>query len=336
MAPYIRCQRDKYALDHALQNLDMAVEGLTRAVNINPFEIFRSAPYANRKRGRVSTLRPVREVASRFGVSANAPIDLDSDNTGNATFGDVAMKFFHFREDFRPPYHGTYSRRVSPRTAAKLSRRPFSRALPHTNYDYDSEAEWEPPQEGDEDLVSEEEVEEDDGEDDMEGFLDDDHDVGRRRILGVDLRPISTGLVWTDGSGDLRVGDIDLNSLKIDVISNEHSLPIDPYSTKYWTKPAQSTPNSSHLASPAMQPPSRAPLGPVKPSSAIYNQGTIVPTTQSSGQPTLAVNLESGDQKTKPAKPLKMISAELLPDFKQAVAGNNLSKAGLIEVLKKQ
>ena len=170
----------------------------------------------------------------------------------------------------------------------------------------------------------------------MAGFLDDDNDVGRRRILGGDLPPISTGLVWTDGSLDLRVGDIDLNSLRIDVISNDHSFPIDPFSSKYWTKPAQSTPNSSHLAPPAMQPPSRAPLGSVKPNSAIYNQGTIVPTTHSSGQPTLAVNLEAVEQNGKPAKPLKMISPELLPEFKQAVAGNNLSKAGLIEVLKKQ
>lgn len=37
-----------------------------------------------------------------------------------------------------------------------------------------------------------------------------------------------------------------------------------------------------------------------------------------------------------PGKPTRMIAEELLAEFKEAVEGSNLTKAGLVEVLKKQ
>ncbi|KAL8898369.1 MAG: hypothetical protein Q9192_002123 [Flavoplaca navasiana] len=41
-------------------------------------------------------------------------------------------------------------------------------------------------------------------------------------------------------------------------------------------------------------------------------------------------------QSNKPSKPLKRVAVEVMEDFKRAVDGSDLTKAGLIEILKKQ
>ncbi len=48
-------------------------------------------------------------------------------------------KFLSFHEDYRPPYHGTWSKRSD----IICARNPFGKDTSHLNYDIDSEAEWE-------------------------------------------------------------------------------------------------------------------------------------------------------------------------------------------------
>ena len=59
---------------------------------------------------------------------------------------DNRMKFFFFREDYRPPYRGTFSKP----SRILNGRRPFGKDHEVFNYDYDSEAEWEEADEGEE------------------------------------------------------------------------------------------------------------------------------------------------------------------------------------------
>ena len=109
----------------------------------------------------------------------------------------IPIKFLKFAEDVRPPYIGTFSKNPTRGTISSLARNPLVRVRPDTNYDYDSEAEWEDPIDG-EDLNSEgEEEEEDEDEEEMEGFLDDEEPnaVRRRPMLG-DQEPTCSGICW--------------------------------------------------------------------------------------------------------------------------------------------
>lgn len=54
-------------------------------------------------------------------------------------------RFLSFHEDYRPPYHGTWSKRSKVITG----RTPFNKDTTYLDYDYDSEAEWE---EGDDEI----------------------------------------------------------------------------------------------------------------------------------------------------------------------------------------
>jgi len=152
--------------------------------------------------------------------SANAPIDLTGSSKRQA-LRSIPMKILHFREDVRPPYQGTFTKPLSPSSAKQLARNPHYRKLPDTDYDYDSEAEWEEPEEG-EDLDSE--VEEDgseDGDEDMDGFLDDEDDQikGKRRPIVGDLEPCSSGLCWEDAShGWKAASDFDLENYRLEII----------------------------------------------------------------------------------------------------------------------
>lgn len=145
-----------------------------------------------------------REVVDSLNGSSQNPIDLTDDAGRNYgpehLLSAVTMRHLHFAEDVRPPYFGSYTKRMSPRSSVKLRRQPCSRVRKDTNYDYDSEAEWEEPEEG-EDILSEGEDDEESvgsaGE--MDGFLDDEEVAdGRRRLITGDLKPISTGICWHD------------------------------------------------------------------------------------------------------------------------------------------
>jgi hypothetical protein len=132
--------------------------------------------------------------------SSNTTIDLTGDYPPlhlESLLDGVPLKVFSFHQDVRPGYRGTYTRPVSPRSKKTLSRQPSARRLPDTDYDYDSEAEWEPPDDGDDDVDAvDEESGSEEEEDDMEDFLDDEDDVGRRRPIVGNMDPVCSGLCW--------------------------------------------------------------------------------------------------------------------------------------------
>jgi chromatin assembly factor 1 subunit A len=94
--------------------------------------------------------------------------------------------------------------------------------LPGTDYDYDSEAEWEPPDEGDDDVdaVDEESGSEED-EEDMEDFLDDEEDIGKRRLIVGNMDPVCSGLCW-QGEAEKRLevaNHFNMKDLEMEIIS---------------------------------------------------------------------------------------------------------------------
>ena len=155
----------------------------------------------------------ITEVVKRVHGSPDRPIDLTTDDNANQQapldmLMNIPMKYLHFGEDVRPPYYGTYTKSYSAVAARRLARNAISRTRQDTDYDYDSEAEWAEPEEG-EDLDSEGEDDlEEEGDDDMDGFLDDDEDPQlKRRMLSGDLVPVSTGLCWEDAKGVPKLND---------------------------------------------------------------------------------------------------------------------------------
>lgn len=225
----------------------------------------------------------------------------------------IPMKTLRFSEDVRPPYQGTFSRPVPEVSARKLARNPYYRGLPEVNYDYDSEAEWEEPEEG-EDLDSEEDEEgSEDGDDDMDGFLDDEDDAllaGKRRPIVGDLEPVSSGLRWAaDGVDD------DMKAYQVETISDTVNFPIDPFSTAYWEKPkpAEPAPTQTRIV-----PPSTNTLDALRvytPSGALAAGPTKPPTT---------------------VKVKRPFPPEQLSEFRQVVEASDLSKIGTVEILKKK
>ncbi|KAI5294571.1 hypothetical protein KEM52_003709, partial [Ascosphaera acerosa] len=162
-------------------------------------------------------------------------------------FRHVPLKVLHFAEDVRPPYQGTFSRPLSAQVARRIARNPFYRGMPDVRYDYDSEAEWEDVEEG-EDLDSDdgdEEMDEDD--EDMDEFLDDEDEelavsggaASRRRPIAGDLEPVCSGLMVEGQAASLTENAAALaDQYRLEVISEDVRLPIDPYSTVYWDPPA--------------------------------------------------------------------------------------------------
>ena len=277
------------------------------------------------------------------GLSATNPIDLEMSKSDSAAniLRTLPIKFLKFKEDVRPPWIGTFSKAPSGRKFVALCRNPFRKCLPGVNYDYDSEAEWEEPEEG-EDLNSEGEEEEDEDEDDMEEFLDDEtaEAIPKRKQLVGDLEPVYTDLNWegpTTKTSSVLFGasTIDLQTYRLGTLLGtldrdrtrsaltqaepQITLPIDPFSTSYWTNstpkalPKPSTQNS-------LQPLARVPLNTIK----------------GLNQSLLANNSEPNTKPVKPQAAAKPLPPELMSDFKKAVSGSNLSKVGLIEVLKKE
>jgi len=270
----------------------------------------------------------MKEIVESIQGTCTSPIDL----TGEATptrLSNVPYKILSFKEDVRPAYIGTYTRAVRAESALKLSRCPFTRQLPQTNYDYDSEAEWEPPNEDDEDLESGDDESDvgEEGEEDMEGFLDDEDDLGKRKLVMGEMAPISSGLCWNNTNDDKG----SLEEYRMQTLSDEHIFPINPFSSTCWLKPQQISKQA------AMQPP-RLPLSSLNPNRSlsmtpppVKGDGEDKPEPscqQSAPLPTRAT--------AKTTKPLKLAPDEVLLAFKQAVEGSDLTKVGLIEILKKQ
>ena len=368
LAPYNRFSRDnegiKYAqtkLDHCLDSTGEASKNVQNV--FHPYDLLHISVH-QRKRHR-KLRHTMKEIIAKINGTAQNQVDLTGSQADQVVkptemLESISTKYLRFAEDVRPPYIGTYTKLPSDHASRKLCKNPFTRALPQTNYDYDSEAEWEEPGEGEDlDSEGEEEVNEDEEDDDMEGFLDDE-DGGdgtrqkRRPILG-DLEPSCTGLCWEDDDDATRravaseKNPVDLQSYKLEVILGEfpqfHGIlkanyedrpqtPIDPYSTAYWHAPSAT---KSHETSPSkslhtsMNPP-RIPLNSINRTNLLFPNLTLPSnklTARGHGEETSSVAKA-------PKPPKRLIPPEVMNDFKAAVQGNDLTKAGLVEILKKQ
>lgn len=267
---------------------------------------------------------PIREIIYNMQATGLDVVELDGPAVD--ALGHASYKCLHFRENVRPPYQGTYTRPVTPRTARRISRRPFTRALPDTNYDYDSEAEWEPPAEDDEDLDQEDEMSDaEDGAEEMDDFLDDVDDITRKKGPLSSMEPISSGLCWANEQYEDH--GLNLQQYHIDGLHDSTTFPIDPFSSKHWDDAYRPKAVRQESTTSAMQPP-RQPLSSLSPNTTpvMKVEGTL------DGKP-LPTNTK---KKVNNDKPTQLIDAGLMEDFKKAVSGSDLTKLGLIEILKKQ
>ncbi|KAJ5620885.1 hypothetical protein N7510_004869 [Penicillium lagena] len=314
LAPAHRFERDADALVHVQQTVDACLKASSGSESrpFRPSELFQMISY-RRRRGRQAA--SVKEILLRMNSSMDGASDVPDMKTNSnpqKLLHQIPMKSLKFAEDVRPPYQGTFTRNVPEDSATKLSRNPYYRGLPNTNYDYDSEAEWEEPEEG-EDLDSEEEDEaSDEGEDDLEGFLDDEDDAlagGKRRLIVGDLEPVCSGIRWATG-----IIDPEFQPYQIETISEAVKFPIKPLSDEYWQKPQPNNPGTGCTEEPGT---ANAPCflgGPA-------------------GQATPAVGAGLPATVSKAKRPFP---PEQLDEFKKAVEGNDLSKIGLVEILKKK
>ena len=266
--------------------------------------------------------------------SSDRPIDVTGDRTRTSNrpldmLKEIPMKYLHFGRDVRPPYCGTYTRSYTDAEATRLARNPYSRLRQDTNYDYDSECEWDEPEEG-EDLDSEHDDEEDEADDDMEGFLDDEEDPQlKRRLISGDLQPVSSGLCWQDVQGVSILNDgsgaiwSESKDFAMGILLESQPESIDPFSTAYWIPDPSLTGSSTttkDAANGSMNPP-RAPL-------AQRTMNGLLNTLNSPKAPAITSS-------SKPAKAKRMIPPEQLPAFKAEIEGKDLTKLGMIEALKK-
>ena len=278
-----------------------------------------------RPRKRIRTTVPVKEIIQNIQATGLDVVELD--HSALEVLAKYRYKCLQFREDVRPPYQGTFTRSVQPAVSRKVSRKPFSRELPEINYDYDSEAEWEPPAEDDEDLEDDDEMSDaEDAGDDINDFLDDADDIARKKGPVSDMEPISSGLCWIDGSFDDNGANIE--QYRMDVLHDSTTFPINPYSTSHWHEDSiakAAAPSNPVLSK--MQPP-RHPLSSLSPNAS----PPIKVEVGVDGKPLPIGPSKKGSSNKTP----KLIDQEFLRDFKQAVDGSDLTKLGLIEVLKKQ
>ncbi|CAM0142364.1 hypothetical protein VKS41_002145 [Umbelopsis sp. WA50703] len=168
----------------------------------------------------------------------------------------LKMKFLQFREDIRPAYWGTWtksSKKISPR-------QPFAKDTEYLDYDHDSEAEWEPEEEG-EDIKSGDEDDEDvdiaDPDDAgwlvPEGYLSNDEGIGSdNEDEGLQTRTASRkngpvkqvciGVMFEDSSDE----EDSLSPYAIQVLGP--NTPINPFaviSNKQQTDSVEATGSSS-------------------------------------------------------------------------------------------
>ncbi|PGH12993.1 hypothetical protein AJ79_03966 [Helicocarpus griseus UAMH5409] len=344
LAPPHRFERDAKSLKHAQDNLDTILqksgssesEGEQAAVKFCPSELFDMLPY-KRRQGKPNG-PTVKEILIKMqDTPSNPVIALTADENCQSPVNllkKIPMKVLHFNEDVRPPYQGTFTKRLSEQEAKRLCRNPSGRMIPDANYDYDSEAEWEEPEEG-EDLDSEgEEEPSEDGDGEMEDFLDDGDDdaaSGKRRIIVGDLEPVCSGLRW-EGEGKI---DPAFESCRMEVISETLNFPIDPFSSSYWSKPppANRAP-LKHLTHLTNQSAERSASANSSKKQISQVSGFLQPFSLATSATTKVS--QQGQSTASVRKPKPPFPPENVAEFREVIAGSNLTKAGLIEVLKKR
>jgi chromatin assembly factor 1 subunit A len=252
----------------------------------------------------------------------------------------VPIKHIHFCEDWRPAYCGTYTKIES----AKVSRAPFSRVRPDTNYDYDSECEWDEPEEGDDIGSEDEEDAESDSDEEIEAFLDDSDDAmkNKSRMPVGALAPESTGLCWQNAEGRFMEAEQTnkMHGMRLEVLLPGMSgKPIDPFSARYWevevvvpsVETTTVTSGQSTLTGGMLAPP-RPPLQPRASGNAGLDR-PLVGAAQGEKGPITSLDAGSGAKRGRKPQP-KTLSTEDLEEFKDAVVGSTLGKLDLLKGLK--
>ncbi|KAK2733628.1 hypothetical protein FQN57_002066 [Myotisia sp. PD_48] len=323
MGPSHRFERDEHAIKYACEKLDAIQHANAGEADseskptFNPSTLFNMISY-KRRQGKTN-IPSVKDILLTLQdpncnyVDLTGPKDTIALTTeSEKKLRKVPMKILQFQEDVRPPYQGTFTKKMPAQTARRLCRNPFLHSIPDFNYDYDSEAEWEEPEEG-EDLGSEVDDEpSEDGEDDMDDFLDDgdeDGGPGKRRMVAGDLEPQCTGICWAEET----VNDPVIAQHRMEIMS------------------VPSRPSNPKLA-------------------ADSSSGTIAGPTQiflSSNRPLNLslgmMNFKSNPRVANPMggpnpsqKPRIPFPEDQIPEFKAVISGSDLTKTGLIEVLKKR
>ena len=294
---------------------------------------------------------PVRTLIEQIHGSLQQPIDLTSDNKpGNPmdTLQAVPRRYLEFSEDVRPAYFGTYSTAYSPRATRKISRNPYTRARKDTDYDYDSEAEWEEPEEG-EDIMDEEDDEADSQGDagEMDEFLDDEDDAlkNKRKQITGDLVPSSTGLCWENAAGKIMPSiesdspSATMKGMRLGVLLPGFSgTTIDPFSTAYWdsepakdSKPVAAAQPSIDQANGLLAPP-RPPLQPRANGNGTLDHMLVGAAQGEKGPITSMASAQGAKRGPKPQP--RTLSTEDMAEFKEAVINSPLGKADLLKGLK--
>lgn len=257
-------------------------------------------------------------------------IDLTSEFAGEELMrllSEAPIRFLHFQEDVRPAYFGTYTKMRDGAVSKKTRRNPFARTRSDTNYDYDSEAEWEADPEGED--LGDEDSEADSVDDDSElgNFIDDEDDrlKDRPKALLVAKQPFSTGLCWEDHKGKMPPGSAKeaLVGLRMQFLIVGQTSPIDPFCSSYWSSTAR--PNADKNKS--VTTPARVPLREKdsNSSSADRTSGLSNSVKEKPGN--------AGKKATRVGTQ-KVMTASDLEAFKAAIAGSTLSKNELITMLK--
>ncbi|KAI9712362.1 MAG: chromatin assembly factor-I (CAF-I) p90 subunit [Bogoriella megaspora] len=272
----------------------------------------------------------VREKIAKLQGTISNPIDLDIRRTVAPDYNptdllqDISMKHIQFHEDVRPPYCGTWSKITNRHVLLRTARNPLHRVRDDTDYDYDSEAEWEEAEDGDEDLASEEDdADSVDGPESMDGFLDDENDEAakaKRKLITGNQEPISTGLCWEDEHGKLTREGKDEHSAALSEYRMGFLIDtpgtIDPFSTTYWVPPPP-----YHSPSSSMQPPATRP-----PLATIPQPSTNLPSTMQ----------HAPAAKTSKPVPKRLLAGPDFAAFKEVVQGSQLVKRDLLQKLKER
>lgn len=347
--PYANRTSDEYDKAQAIFDADINDPTLQEKYDLGLVTSYANLesilPPGQRARGNFD-LPTTRQIVEQIhGSSSQQPIDL----TSNASMQNpvdllqtLPIRYLHFAEDVRPPYYGTYTKKRSETSSRHLSRNPFARERDDTNYDYDSEAEWEEPEEG-EDLLNDEddEVESNGDPDEMDEFLDDEHDEMRnkRKLITADLLPVSTGLCWEDEKRKVVLstahseGASDLSEMRMDfLIPGFTGKTIDPFSTAYWeptTMPPPGIPVKDTFG--LSQQPMRQPLKERNNSNSATPD--LVGAAEGQKGPINSVAATQGEKRGRKPAP-RVLNKEDMDEFKDAVVGSALKKADLTKGLK--
>ncbi|KAF2455542.1 chromatin assembly factor 1 subunit A-domain-containing protein [Lineolata rhizophorae] len=324
---------------NALVNRDTSEDGTSTDVPIkgtpdHPLSQFFGGGKGSSSMSRGIRYPCVKNIMEHLEGTPQKPLELDcamsDQKSALELLKTVPMKYIHFHEDVRPPYCGTYTRLLSQKQVRMLATNPCSRVLPDVDYDYDSEAEW--VETGDEvghDIdMEDEEEEEDDGDEEMKDFLDDDEcfeDVRpTHHLITGELVPSCTGLCWEGADGKVRSAEtgaeVDFAEYKVASLLRPIPKTIDPYTTSYWPGSASRSASGSGAAATSafISNSTRAPKAINLPSALLQRRG----------RPQSAAAAAAEKKK-------RMVDDAILPAFKEAIAGSDMTKLALIEALKK-